>query len=62
MKQTPTELQLDAAVRALLEATPFLKNDDRIPVWKDMYDRAAAMLNGEDLAKMLDRSATRKEA
>lgn len=46
----------------LLEATPFLKNDDRIPVWQNMYDRAAAMLSGEDLAKVLDRSAARKEA
>ena len=46
----------------LLEATPFLKNDDRIGVWQQMYDRAAAMLNGEDLAKILDRSAVRKEA
>jgi hypothetical protein len=46
----------------LLEATPFLKNDDRIPTWQNMYDRAAAMLNGEDLAKILDRSAVRKEA
>ena len=46
----------------LVEATPFLKNDERIPVWQQMYDRAAAMLNGEDLAKILDRSATRKEA
>lgn len=46
----------------LLEATPFLKNDERIPVWEGMYDRAAAMLNGEDLAKILDRSAVRKEA
>jgi hypothetical protein len=46
----------------LLEATPFLKNDERIPVWQSMYDRAAAMLNGEDLAKILDRSAVRKEA
>lgn len=46
----------------LLEATPFLKNDDRIPVWQQMYDRAASMLNGEDLAKILDRSAVRKEA
>lgn len=46
----------------LLEATPFLKNDDRIQVWQGMYDRAAAMLNGEDLAKILDRSAARKEA
>lgn len=47
---------------ALLEATPFLKNDERIPVWQSMYDRSAAMLNGEDLAKILDRSAVRKEA
>ena len=46
----------------LLEATPFLKNDERIPVWQQMYDRAAAMLNGEDLAKILDRSSVRKEA
>jgi hypothetical protein len=46
----------------LLEATPFLKNDERIGVWQSMYDRAAAMLNGEDLAKILDRTAVRKEA
>jgi hypothetical protein len=46
----------------LLEATPFLKNDDRIATWQQYYDRAAAMLNGEDLAKILDRSAVRKEA
>jgi hypothetical protein len=46
----------------LLEATPFLKNDDRIAMWQSMYDRAAAMLNGEDLAKILDRAAVRKEA
>lgn len=47
---------------ALLEATPFLKNDERIATWQQYYDRAAAMLNGEDLAKVLDRSAVRKEA
>jgi len=46
----------------LVEATPFLKNDERIQVWQNMYDRAAAMLNGEDLGKILDRSAVRKEA
>ncbi|MEN9935987.1 MAG: hypothetical protein RLZZ387_2566, partial [Chloroflexota bacterium] len=45
----------------LLEATPFLKNDERIATWQAYYDRAAAMLNGEDLAKILDRAATRKE-
>lgn len=47
---------------SLLEATPFLKNDDRIATWQALYDRAAAMINGEDLAKILDRAAVRKEA
>ena len=46
----------------LLESTPFLKNDERIPVWQQMYDRAAAMINGEDLSKILDRASVRKEA
>ena len=46
----------------LLEATPFLKNDERIATWQQYYDRAAAMLNGEDLSKILDRAAVRKEA
>lgn len=47
---------------SLLEATPFLKNDTRIPVWQQMYDRAAQALNGEDLKKIMDRSAQRSEA
>lgn len=47
---------------SLLEATPFLKNDERISVWQQMYDRAAQALNGEDLSKILDRSARRTEA
>lgn len=47
---------------SLLETTPFLKNDDRIAVWQQMYDRAAAMINGEDLAKILDRAAVRDKA
>ncbi len=46
---------------ALLEATPFLKNDDRIPTWQQFYDRAAQMLMGEDISKILDRAASRKE-
>jgi hypothetical protein len=46
----------------LLEAAPFLKNDERIATWQSFYDRAAAMLNGEDLAKILDRASVRKEA
>lgn len=47
---------------ALLEATPFLKNDERINTWQTMYDRSAQALNGEDLKKILDRSANRSEA
>lgn len=47
---------------SLLEATPFLKNDERIGVWQQMYDRSAQALNGEDLSKILDRSARRTEA
>ena len=47
---------------ALLEATPFLKNDDRIATWQQYYQSAANALNTEDLKKILDRDATRTEA
>lgn len=47
----------------LMEAVPFLKNSDQIPIWTGMYDRAASAINGEDLQKILDRSAgTRSKA
>jgi hypothetical protein len=45
-----------------LEATPFLKNDERIPVWQSMYAMAAQALQGEDMSKILDRGAVRNEA
>lgn len=44
---------------ALLEATPFLKNDERISVWQGMYTRAAQSLSTEDMKKVLDRTSTR---
>lgn len=47
--------------RALLEATPFLKNDERIPVWQQMYAAYMQATNTQDLQKIVDRSATRKE-
>lgn len=47
---------------ALLEATPFLKNDDRIQTWQGFYQAAANALNQEDLKKILDRDAVRTEA
>lgn len=46
----------------LLEATPFLKNDERIGVWQQFYDRALNALNTEDLKKMADRASFRTEA
>lgn len=46
---------------SLLEATPFLKNDERIVTWQNYYQAAANALNAEDLGKILDRSAVRKE-
>ena len=58
-----TEYAPDVLLYAtLLEATPFLKSDERIQTWQAMYDRAAQALNGEDLKRIMDRSANRSEA
>lgn len=44
---------------ALLEATPFIKNDERIPTWQGFYQIEVTSLGGQDLQKILDRSAER---
>lgn len=41
----------------LLQAAPFLKNDDRIPVWKGEYDLIMQTLKAEDMTRIGDRSA-----
>ena len=46
----------------LLEATPFLKNDDRIQVWMAFYQDAVKSLKEEDVGKILNRGAIRSEA
>lgn len=46
----------------LMEAAPFLKNDERIPVWQQFFDRALASINDEDVKKIVDRAAVRNEA
>lgn len=46
----------------LMEATPFLKNDERIPVWEGFYTRTIASLNGDDMRQIVDRSIVRREA
>lgn len=58
-----TEYAPDVLLYAtLLEATPFLKNDERIQTWQGMYDRAAQALAGEDMKRVMDRTAARSEA
>lgn len=47
---------------SLVEATPFVKDDQRVQLWQTYYDRALAALNGEDLQKIVDRSVIRREA
>jgi hypothetical protein len=41
----------------LLQAMPFLKNDDRIPMWKAQYDAIVNTLKSEDAARLADRQA-----
>lgn len=48
--------------RTLLEMTPFLKNDERIPVWKQFYEDELAAVSAEDLQKAADRAAKRNES
>lgn len=43
----------------LLEAVPFLKNDERIPVWEKYYDRALSSINSQDDLRKQDRSSNR---
>lgn len=47
---------------SLVEATPFVKDDQRVQLWQSYYDRSLAALNGEDLQKIVDRSTNRREA
>lgn len=48
--------------RTLLRLTPFLKNDERLPVWKGMFDEQMNGLSSQDLQKILDRAAQRQRA
>jgi hypothetical protein len=46
---------------SLMEAAPFLKNEEIIPIWQAFYDRAVAALNGEDIRQIADRGIIRRE-
>jgi len=42
---------------SLLQAMPFLKNDDRTPMWQQQYDLIIQTLKAEDLSRVGDRQA-----
>ena len=42
---------------SLLQAMPFLKNDDRIPMWQAQYDTIMGVLQNEDKIRIADRQA-----
>lgn len=46
----------------LLEMTPFLKDDTRIPTWQNYWQLELASLNTQDLAKIMDRLTQRNAA
>jgi len=45
----------------LLQTQGYLKNTEKLAVWKGYYDAAIAALKGEDQRRMVDRNATRQE-
>jgi hypothetical protein len=44
----------------LLEAMPYLKDDERIPVWQNMYKMGIDSLNGQDTLRVDDRQSDRR--
>jgi len=47
---------------SLLQAMPFLKNDERIPMWQAQYDRVIATLKAEDVARIGDRQTVVRDS
>jgi len=42
---------------SLLQAMPFLKNDERMPMWQGNYDRIIQVLKEENIIRVADRQA-----
>ena len=47
---------------SLLQAMPFLKNDERVQLWQAMYQQAIEMLKLENVARIGDRQAIVRDA
>lgn len=46
----------------LLQAMPFLKNDERIPMWEAQFNKVIEVLKVEDLTRIGDRQTTVRDA
>jgi hypothetical protein len=46
----------------LLQAMPFLKNDERIPMWQAQYDRVVQTLKVEDISRIGDRQTVVRDS
>lgn len=47
---------------SLLQAMPYLKNDERTPLWQAQYDKIVEQLKNEDILRIGDRQAVAKDA
>ena len=47
---------------SLLQAMPFLKNDERMPMWQGNYDRIIQVLKEENLTRVADRQAIARDS
>lgn len=47
---------------SLLQAMPFLKNDERTPLWQAQYDKIIATLKTEDVARIGDRQTVVRDS
>lgn len=43
----------------LLEATPYLKDDERVPIWERYYQRGLESMNTQDDLRLTDRASNR---
>lgn len=46
----------------LREVAPFMKDDQRMATWEQMYSNLLSSITGDDLKKVVDRTTTRQEA
>ena len=57
-----TDLQPNLLLyRTLIEASPFLKNEERLQTWQGMFSELAQAITGQDIDKINDRTTERSK-